>query len=143
MTALAKLLAIALAQDQQQPCLCISTVSGLPVQRALHGGIPSSNAAAAALVAGHLIENVSVPLGLLFPLLYSAAQVLAGQFSIGQALSGVALGALFHVVQTRTPSYVRLIEFALLLVAGVTTLVFGTLIYTFNRQCMCVCVFVL
>lgn len=94
-----------------------------PVARLAHTGMPSANAAASTIVAGLLLESVSIPLGIFFVPLYGAAEVVTGLYSIGQVLAGVGLGLLLHVYQTRTPAYLRLVEFLICLIGGVTALI--------------------
>jgi hypothetical protein len=85
-------------------------------------GIPSKDAATAAIVGSFLTESVST-LGIVFPLLIGAAQVVTGQYSIGQSSSGIALGIAFHVFQTRTPVFLRPIEFVINVIGGVAALI--------------------
>lgn len=86
-------------------------------------GIPSKDSATAAMIGCFLTENVSIPLGIVFPLLIGAAQVITGQYSIGQALSGLGVGLVLHVFQTRTPVFLRPIEFIINIIGGVVALI--------------------
>jgi hypothetical protein len=116
--------------QQPSPCVCTEALSTNGVDPApatepllAHNGMPDGNTAALVVVAGFLVENVSIPLGIVLALLFGAAQVLTGLYSVGQVLTGVAIGALLHLLQTRTPGVVRVIEFSLSLTGTIVAFV--------------------
>lgn len=105
--------------QQPTPCVC-QNVDSVP---AGHFGMPDADSAALMVLSAFLIEHLSVPLGIVLPLLFGAAQVITGFYSIGQVLTGLAVGGVLHLLQTRTPGFVRIIEFSLSLVGTVVAFV--------------------
>jgi hypothetical protein len=111
------------AVQQPSPCVCTDSLSTNPVPQLPHNGMPDADSAALMVAAAFVAEHVSLPLGLVVPLLFGAAQVVTGFYSVGQALTGLAMGGLLHLLQTRTPGFVRVIEFSLSLIGSVVAFV--------------------
>lgn len=113
------------AVQQPSPCVCGDDAAGSPNAAPLlpHNGMPDADSCALMVAAAFVIENVSAPLGVVVPLLFGAAQVITGFYSVGQALTGLAMGGVLHLLQTRTPGFVRVIEFSLSLIGSVVAFV--------------------
>jgi hypothetical protein len=96
-------------------------------KRVAHAAIttrmPDADSAALMMLSAFIIEHLSVPIGILLPLLFAAAQVITGFYSIGQVVTGLAIGGVMHLLQTRTPGFVRIVEFALSLIGSVVAFV--------------------
>lgn len=105
--------------QQPTPCVCANSVA---VPTAAFG-MPDADSAALMVLSAFLIEHLSIPIGILLPLLFAAAQVITGFASIGQVLTGLAIGGVLHLLQTRTPGFVRVIEFSLSLVGTIVAFV--------------------
>jgi hypothetical protein len=105
--------------QQAPPCVCDENAS--PTLN--HHAMPDADSAALMMLSAFLIEHLSVPIGILLPLLFAAAQVITGFYSIGQVVTGLAIGCVMHLLQTRTPGFVRIVEFALSLIGSVVAFV--------------------
>ena len=63
---------------QPAPCSCVDTISHDAVGVLDHTGMPSADTAATVIVSAIIVQYVSIPVGLLFPLIYATSQVVTG-----------------------------------------------------------------
>jgi len=105
--------------QQQRPCICggqlIGSEDGI-------WGMPSVVSVTSTIIGAHVLEHISIPAGIVIPIAVCAARVLLGYHSVGQVLAGIALGTILHFYATRTPIFVRFIDFILNLLAGLLIL---------------------
>jgi len=105
--------------QQQRPCICggvlVGTSDGI-------WGMPSVLSVTATILGAHVLEYISVSAGIVIPISVCASRVLLGYHSIGQVLAGIGVGIIIHFYATRTPIFVRFIDFLLNLLAGLLIL---------------------
>jgi hypothetical protein len=123
---------------QPSPCVCAlniySQTNGLiSVERQLIGrteseiigysfGMPSVQILVTTLLALHTIERMSIFIGLLAFLLIPCTAVFSGISSAGQVLTGFAIAIPLHFYQTRTPQWLRIVDFIFNIIAGFVVL---------------------
>jgi len=105
--------------QQQRPCICGGVLVG-----SSDGiwGMPSVLSVTSTIIGAHVLEYISVSAGIVIPIVVCASRVLLGYHSIGQVLVGIAVGILLHFYATRTPIFIRFIDFLLNLLAGLLIL---------------------
>jgi len=105
---------------QQRPCFC-SYDDGKTYNLYIQGwGMPAGITFASTIVAMHFIEALSIPIGIIWMLIMWAVSIASGQYSFGQGMVGIVLGVVLHFYSTRTPMFLRIIDFFITLIAGFT-----------------------
>jgi len=114
------------AIQQERPCACYVEILNVKSPANILGngiwGMPSGDSMTATVLAMHILEYASIPLGIFFLPLVPIARVILGYHSIGQVLAGIGFGLVIHFYTTRTPIYARFVDVLLNFVAG--TIVF-------------------
>jgi len=110
------------ALTQERPCVCRVGQGNEYLPLIPIWGMPSDSAFAGTVVGFHIMRSFNIPLGIIFTLLACAATVVAGQFSIGQVIVGVLFGVFIHFYTTRTPIFVRFVDFVATLIGGLVCL---------------------
>ncbi|KAF0973915.1 hypothetical protein FDP41_007302 [Naegleria fowleri] len=70
----------------------------------------------------HVLERYSVFVGLPALIILPCTAILAGESSVGQMLTSLAIGIIYHFYSTRTPLVLRSIDFVITLFGGIIAL---------------------
>ncbi|KAL0488516.1 hypothetical protein AKO1_015725 [Acrasis kona] len=123
------------AFKQTSPCTVEIFNFDRSIQRTFNLGttfaMPSANSITAALVGLQFAEFFSVIPGVMVMVLVPSSCVFVGINSVGQVISGFFIGFVIHFYHSRTPFWLRLIEFVVALFCGLLTL---PLVKHFNLQ---------
>jgi hypothetical protein len=84
--------------------------------------MPSGESLIAALIGLHLAERFSIAIGVLVMVLVPTSCVFVGISSVGQVITGFAIGFILHWYHTRTPLWVRFLDFIFAVISGFLTL---------------------
>eukprot|EP01114_Cavostelium_apophysatum_P010645 TRINITY_DN2463_c0_g2_i3.p1 TRINITY_DN2463_c0_g2~~TRINITY_DN2463_c0_g2_i3.p1 ORF type:complete len:348 (+),score=51.41 TRINITY_DN2463_c0_g2_i3:816-1859(+) len=103
---------------QLAPCICSDSL--IPYVNYRYYGMPATGSLVSTILGLHMLEMVSIPFGIAIPLLFAGAEVCLGFNSVGQVLSGLALGIVLHFYGSRTPFFLRFVDVILNLIAGFT-----------------------
>jgi len=113
---------------QQRPCYCMAADG--TYQPLISGwGMPSGLTFTSALIATHFMETLSIPIGFLWILVTWGAAIASGQFSFGQSLVGIVFGVVLHFYSSRTPIFLRIIDFVATLIAGFVSILLAMRAY--------------
>jgi len=114
---------------QQRPCFCMAD-DGTYQPIVAGWGMPSGITFASTLIATHFIETLSIPIGFLWILIMWGAAIASGQYSFGQSLVGIVLGVVLHLYSTRTPMFLRILDFIVTFIAGFISILLAMRAYT-------------
>jgi hypothetical protein len=89
-----------------------------PVTYSYAFGMPSTYVLVASILALHAIERFSYVFGIAILLLAPVSAVFAGIASTGQVITSFAISLPLHIYQTRTPMWLRFLDFGFNLVGG-------------------------
>jgi len=84
--------------------------------------MPSEEVLMGTVLIMHLLERFSIFVGIPALLLLPSTAILAGESSVGQMITALAIGILYHFYSTRTPLILRSIDFVVTLVGGIIAL---------------------
>ena len=109
---------------QERPCYCqLSSDSEIYHFGYNLWGMPSGDCVVAAVMGCQIFEQMHWAPSLAIFLLIPVQRVVLGMHSPGQVLSGLALGILLHIYQTKTPFRLRIMDFSLNIVGAIVAFV--------------------